>query len=107
MIAATCRQVWWPSTAVVRYEGDELPDWHAASGNYVGPATCEVLPTWDQALDGIGPADEPLHVARFGPKFDEPGAALDLLLSIQMVSLVPGSHTVAGIMPGRCRCPRY
>jgi len=31
------------------------------------------MPTWDQALDGIGPADEPLHVARFGPKFDAKG----------------------------------
>jgi hypothetical protein len=73
VIAATYHQVWWPSTAVVRYEGDELPDWHSASGNYVAPATGEVLPTWDQALDGIGSADEPLHVARFGPKFDAQG----------------------------------
>jgi hypothetical protein len=73
VIAATYHQVWWPSTAVVRYEGDELPDWHPASGNYVDPATGEVLPTWDQALDGIGPADEPLHVARSGPKFDAQG----------------------------------
>ena len=37
------------------------------------PATGEVLPSWDQALDAIGPADEPLHVARFGPKFDAQG----------------------------------
>ena len=37
------------------------------------PATGEVLPTWDQALDGIGPADAPVHVARFGPKFDAQG----------------------------------
>ena len=36
-------------------------------------ATGEVLPTWDQALDAIGPNDEPLHVARFGPKFDAQG----------------------------------
>jgi hypothetical protein len=73
VIAATYHQVWWPATATVRYENDKLPDWHAASGNYVDPETGEILPTWDQALDGIGPADEPLHVARFGPKFDAQG----------------------------------
>jgi hypothetical protein len=73
VIAATYHQVWWLSTAVVRYEGDELPDWHPASGNYVDPVTGEILPTWDQALDNIGPAGEPLHVARFGPKFDAQG----------------------------------
>jgi hypothetical protein len=73
VIAATYHQVWWPSTATVRYENDGLPDWHSASGNYVDPATGEVLPSWDQALDGTGPADEPLHVARFGPKFDAQG----------------------------------
>jgi hypothetical protein len=39
----------------------------------VDPATGELLPSWDQALDAIGPADEPLHVARFGPKFDAQG----------------------------------
>ena len=32
-----------------------------------------MLPTWDQALDAIGPADAPLHVARFGAKFDAQG----------------------------------
>jgi len=37
------------------------------------PATGELLPTWDEALDAIGPADDPLHVARFGPKFDAQG----------------------------------
>ncbi len=33
----------------------------------------KLLPTWDQALDAIGPHDQPLHVARFGPKFDAQG----------------------------------
>ena len=73
VIAATYHQVWWPSTDVVRYDGDRLPVWHEASGSYLDPATGEVLPTWDQALDAIGPQDEPLHVARFGPKFDAQG----------------------------------
>jgi hypothetical protein len=73
VIAATYHQVWWPRADVVRYEGDQLPVWHEASGNYLDPRTGEVLPTWDQALDNIGPDDEPLHVARFGPKFDAQG----------------------------------
>jgi hypothetical protein len=73
VIAATYQQVWWPSTATVRYQSDALPEWHPASGNYVDPKTGEVLHTWDQALDGIGSHDHPLHVARFGPKFDAQG----------------------------------
>lgn len=28
IIAATYHQVWWPSTDVVRFEGDRLPVWH-------------------------------------------------------------------------------
>jgi hypothetical protein len=44
-----------------------------ASGNYLDPSTGEFLPTWDDALDAIGDNDEPLHVARFGPKFDAQG----------------------------------
>ena len=34
----------------------DLPVWHEASGSYVDPAPGELLPTWDQALDAIGPA---------------------------------------------------
>ena len=73
VIAATYHQAWWPSTDVVKFDGDKLPVWHEGSGSYLDPATREVLPTWDQALDAIGPADDPLHVARFGPKFDAQG----------------------------------
>ena len=73
VIAATYHQAWWPSTDEVRFDGDRLPEWHEASGNYLDPATGEVLPTWDQALDNIGPNDAPRHVARFGPKFDAQG----------------------------------
>jgi hypothetical protein len=50
-----------------------LPVWHEASGRYLDPATGEFLPTWDEALDTIGGDDQPLHVARFGPKFDAQG----------------------------------
>jgi replication initiator protein RepSA len=73
VIAATYHQVWWPSTEVVRYDGDELPVWDEDLGTYLDPATGEVLPTWDQALDAIGPHDDPLHVARFGASFDAQG----------------------------------
>jgi hypothetical protein len=73
VIAATYHQIWWPSTDVVRYADDELPVWDEDGGRYLDPATGEVLPTWDQALDAIGPHDAPLHVARFGAKFDAQG----------------------------------
>ena len=73
VIAATYHQVWWPSTDVVLFEGDNLPAWDEDTRTYLDPATGEVLPTWDQALDAIGLADAPLHVARFGAKFDAQG----------------------------------
>ncbi len=73
VLAATYHQVWWPPATDVKYHDGELPVWHEASGNYLDPATGEVLPSWDQALDAIGEHDEPLHVARFGAKFDAQG----------------------------------
>ena len=73
VLAATYHQVWWPDTSAVRYHDDGPPVWHEASGNYLDPATGELLPTWDQALDAIGPDDGPLHVARFGERFDAQG----------------------------------
>jgi hypothetical protein len=73
IIAATYHQVWWPSTDVVRFEGEHLPVWHEPSGRYLDQATGELLPSWDDALDAITDDDEPLHVARFGAKFDAQG----------------------------------
>ena len=73
VIAATYHQVWWPSTEVVRFDNERLPVWHETSGNYLDPDTGEVLPAWDDAVDAIGPHDDPLHVARFGLKFDAQG----------------------------------
>jgi hypothetical protein len=73
VLAATYHQVWWPSADTVRFSDGELPVWHEASGRYLDPASGEFLPTWDEALDTIGPDDEPLHVARYGPKFDAQG----------------------------------
>ena len=57
----------------VRHDDAHLPVWHEPSGRYLDPATGRFLPAWDEALDAIGPDDEPLHVARFGPKFDAQG----------------------------------
>ncbi len=73
VLTATYHQVWWPSSDVVRFDGDRLPVWHEASGSYLDPVTGEVLPTWDQALDAICADHDPLHVATFGPKFDAQG----------------------------------
>jgi hypothetical protein len=73
VLAATYHQVWWPPADQIRHDDAHLPAWHEPTGRYLDPATGEFLPTWDQALDAIGPDDEPLHVARFGPKFDAQG----------------------------------
>jgi replication initiator protein RepSA len=73
VLAATYHQVWWPSTDVIRYDGDDLPVWDETTRTYLAPATGEILPTWDQALDAIGLTDMPLHVARFGAKFHAEG----------------------------------
>jgi hypothetical protein len=73
VLAATYHQVWWPPADQARFGDGDLPVWHEASGRYLDPATGEFLPTWDQALDAIGPGDQPLHVARFGPRFDAQG----------------------------------
>ena len=57
----------------MKHDEAHLPVWHEASGRYLDPATGEFLPTWDEALDAIGEADEPQHVARFGTRFDAQG----------------------------------
>jgi hypothetical protein len=73
VLAATYHQVWWPPVDHVTHDDGNLPVWHEASGNYVDPATGEILPSWDDALDAIGDQDGPLHVARFGQRFDAQG----------------------------------
>ncbi len=73
VLAATYHQVWWPATRQVRFGADRLPVWHEASKRYLDPATGQLLPTWDEALDAIGQGDQPRHVVRFGPKFDAQG----------------------------------
>jgi hypothetical protein len=71
--AATYHQVWWPSSDVVAYEGDRLPVWDEGAAAYVDGETGAILPTWDEALDAIGPDDEPTHVVRFGPQLHAEG----------------------------------
>ncbi len=73
VLAATYHQIWGPSTSAVKFDGDEPPVWDEVTGTYLDPATGEVLPTWDQALDAITDQDEPWHVARFGDRFDAQG----------------------------------
>jgi hypothetical protein len=73
VIAATYHQVWWPSTEQVAFDGDHLPAWDDATGTHLDPETGEILPTWDDALDAISDDAEPLHVARFGDRFDAQG----------------------------------
>jgi len=73
VLAATYHQVWWPATGQTGYEGDRLPVWREPSRRYANPQTGELLPSWDEALDAIGPHDQPRHVVRFGPKFDAQG----------------------------------
>ncbi|GAA3421731.1 hypothetical protein GCM10018952_69380 [Streptosporangium vulgare] len=84
--AATYHQVWWPSVDEVRFDGDHLPIWaqraeraepypDGQAGDYLDPATGELLPTWDEALDQLGTdeAAEPLHMVRFGAQADVQG----------------------------------
>jgi hypothetical protein len=73
VLAAAYHQVWWPPTHTVKHDDASLPVRHETSGNYLDPTTGELLPTWDQAVDAIGPQDEPQHVARFGERFDARG----------------------------------
>ena len=73
VLAATYHQVWWPDTSTIAYDGDQLPVWDHATSNYLDPATGEILPTWERALDGISQDDQPFHVARFGDRFDAQG----------------------------------
>jgi hypothetical protein len=73
VLGATYHQVWWPPTGTIRFDNGHLPVWHEQTGRYLDPGTGEFLPTWDEACDAIGPDDEPVHVARFGPRFDAKG----------------------------------
>jgi hypothetical protein len=74
LVAATYHQVWWPPVDRVVFDGDHLPVWDDGAG-YLDPATGEVLPTWEHALDQLDADEhaEPLHVLRFGERVDAQG----------------------------------
>ena len=73
VLAATYHQVWWPDTPRQVPRRRRAARVARPAGGYVDPATGEVLPTWDEALDAIGAYDLPWHVARFGDRFDAQG----------------------------------
>jgi hypothetical protein len=73
VIAATYHQVWWPAIDTVRYNAQHAPAWDERRARYVDKATGELLPSWDEALDAIGPHDQPVHVARLGSQFKGKG----------------------------------
>ena len=115
VIAATYHQVWWPPTDMVRYQDDALPAWHEPTGRYLDQQTGELLPTFDQALDAIGPRDQPLHVARFGPKFDAQGVLAGTkdsarcigYLTKYLTKQLAACHTASHRRPGRPREPAH
>jgi hypothetical protein len=43
VIAATYHQVWWPSTEVVRYDGEDLPVWDEDTRTYLDPGSAAHL----------------------------------------------------------------
>jgi hypothetical protein len=80
VIAATYRQVWWPSTATIRYpEHADQPVWDPDTNTYRDPTTGQALPTWAQALDELDeqldahPDRQPEHVVAFGSQMDLQG----------------------------------
>jgi hypothetical protein len=53
LTAATYVSVWWPPADVPIYSETHFPEWH--NGTYVDPDTRAPLPTWEEALDALGP----------------------------------------------------
>ena len=107
VLAATYHQVWWPATSAVRYDADELPVWDEATGNYLDPATGEVLPTWDQALDAIGPGGRAVARSPVRGPVRRPGRAVRIQ-GRRAVHRLPDQvpHQAGGrLRPGRDRRP--
>lgn len=71
---ATYHQVWWPAHDTPVYVGPGLPAWVDGNG-YVDPATGDVLPTWQQALDQLDENEDakPSHTLRLGRQLDIQG----------------------------------
>ncbi len=84
VVAATYRQVWWPTPGRAVYEEQHHPVWDEGTGCYVDPATGAALTTWAEAMEQLDQADdlaaelgdggaEPYHVLRFGSQVDLKG----------------------------------
>jgi hypothetical protein len=77
--AATYHQVWWPSTAELRYDLDRQPVWDSAGKSWVDPDSRQPITTWEQALDALDsvPDAEPVHVVHFGQQVKARGVDPD------------------------------
>ena len=71
---ATYAQIWWPSFDTPVFT-DRVPVYDRETRRYHDPATGELLPTWDQAIDALDadPDARPVHVLRFGSQLDMAG----------------------------------
>ncbi|MFI7585919.1 replication initiator [Spongisporangium articulatum] len=86
VVAATYRQVWWPTTGSPVHDDDNPPVWDDDLAGYVDPATGVPLTSWADALAELDHADDladelsapelaaqPFHVLRFGAQVDLQG----------------------------------
>ncbi|WP_198654392.1 MULTISPECIES: replication initiator [Nocardia] len=72
---ATYHQVWWPRVGEMVYPGAAVPVWDEHAATFTDPRTHRPLTGWEDALDAIGPTDQPAHKAAFGPRIDVQGIA--------------------------------
>ena len=89
VVAATYKQVWWPTPGQPVYDDQQTPIWDQATELYVDADTGVPLTTWDEAMGQLDQADdlahdlaqlgyegggaEPFHVLRFGAQVDLQG----------------------------------
>lgn len=104
--AATYHQVRWPPTDRPLHtpDGPGLPVWDDQAGGYVDPTTGDTLGSWDEALDAIGPDDEPAHVVRFGPQIRADGVTANSATTARLIGYLTkylaksldACHTIEG-----------
>jgi hypothetical protein len=77
--AATYHQVWWPPVGTPTYEPGRMPSWNQEAESWCDPEHGQPLPTWYEALDALDtdPDAGPVHVVRFGDRFNSKGIAAD------------------------------
>ena len=81
-----------------------LPVWDEKRRRYLDPATGELLPAWDEALDAIGPHDQPLHVARLGRQFKGKGVLASNRNAARCIGYLT-KYLVKDL--GTCHVPRH